>query len=90
MDGGHIRIKKVNITKNSYLMHIIANMEDTITSNEVDIYISNFLSYNIIDSTQAKLLKVATSDNVLTVPQQIKDSLRANIFKNMILNLVED
>lgn len=90
MDGGHIRIKKVNITKNSYLMHIIANMGDTITSNEVDIYISNFLSYNIIDSTQAKLLKVATSDNVLTVPLQIKDTLRANIFKNMILNLVED
>lgn len=90
MDGGHIRIKKVNITKNSYLMHIIANMGDTITSNEVDIFISNFLSYNIIDSTQAKLLKVATSDNVLTVPLQIKDTLRANIFKNMILNLVED
>lgn len=71
-------------------MHIIANMGDTITSNEVDIFISNFLSYNIIDSTQAKLLKVATSDNVLTVPLQIKDTLRANIFKNMILNLVED
>lgn len=88
--GGHIRIKKVNITKNNYLMHIIANMENTITSNEVDIYISNFLSYNIINKTEAKLLKVATSDNVLTIPQEMKDKVRASIFKNMLLNLVED
>lgn len=88
--GGHIRIKKINITKSNYLMHIIASMENTITSNEVDIYISNFLSYNIINKTEAKLLKVATSDNVLTIPQEMKDKVRASIFKNMILNLVED
>lgn len=62
-------------------------MGDTITSNEVDIYISNFLSYDIISEVEAKLLKVATSDNVLIVSQQEKDRLRANIFKNMILNL---
>lgn len=89
-DGGHIRIKKVNITKNDYLMHIIKNTGDKITSNEVDIFISNFLSYGLINKTEAKLLKVATSDNVLIVPQDTKDILRANIFKNMLLNLVED
>ena len=88
--GGHIKIKKVNITKSNFLMHIISNMVEKILSNEVDIFLSNFLSYNIINKTEAKLLKVATSDNVLTVPQEIKDNLRANIFKNMILNLVED
>lgn len=88
--GGHIRIKKINITKSNYLMHIITNMDSKITANEVDIYISNFLSYEIINEIEAKLLKVATSDNVLCVPQNIKDELRANIFKNMLLNLVED
>ncbi len=71
-------------------MHIIANLEDKITAGEVDIYLSNFLSYEIITEKEAKLLKVATSDNVLSVSQEIRDSLRANIFKNMLLNLVED
>lgn len=71
-------------------MHIIANMEEEITAGEVDIYLSNFLSYNIISEKEAKLLKVATSDNVLAVSPEIRDSLRANIFKNMLLNLVED
>lgn len=88
--GGHIRIKKVNITKSNYLMHIITNGEEKITAQEIDIYISNFLSNGIITEIEAKLLKVATSDNVLCVPQNIKDQLRTNIFKNMILNLVED
>lgn len=88
--GGHIRIKKVNITKSNYLMHIVTNMEDNLTNQEVDIFISNFLSYDIISKTEAKLLKVATSDNVLIIPNEYKDILRANIFKNMLLNLVED
>lgn len=88
--GGHIRIKKINITKSNYLMHIITSMEERVTAQEVDIYISNFLTYNIISENEAKLLKVATSDNVLIVPNEIRDELRANIFKNMLINLIED
>ena len=88
--GGHITIKKINITKSNYLMHIISSMGDGITAQEVSIFISNFLSYDMIPENEAKLLKVATSDNVLTVDQKDRDKLRANIFKNMLLNLVED
>ena len=71
-------------------MHIITNIGDKISSNEVDIFISNFVSYNIITEKEARLLKVATSDNVLTVSTEVRDKLRASIFKNMLLNLVED
>ena len=99
--GGHITITKVNITKSNYLMHIISSMGDAVTAQEVSIFISNFLSYdmvtkneaklyNIITSQEAKLLKVATSDNVLKLDKNIKDEVRARIFKNMLLNLVED
>lgn len=88
--GGHITITKVNITKSNYLMHIISSIDDKMTAQEVSIFISNFLSYNIISEKEAKLLKVATSDNVLNIDPAVRDSLRANIFKNMVLNLVED
>ncbi len=71
-------------------MHIIASLDEKITAGEVDIYISNFLSYGIISEIEAKLLKVATSDNVLAIPCEYRDELRANIFKNMLLNLVEE
>ena len=86
--GGHIKIEKVNVTKSEYLMHIIQNLGESLSANEVDIFISNFLSYQIINEKEAKLLKVATSDNVLNLAKENKDKIRANIFKNMILNLI--
>ncbi len=85
--GGHITIKKVNNTKSDYIMHIINNIGSEITSNEVDILISDFLTYEILEAKEAKLLKVATSDNVLQLDKDTKDKVRARIFKNMLLNL---
>lgn len=85
--GGCIRIKKVNLDKSEYLMHIINNIENEISSNEVDILLSDFLTYNLITEKEAKLLKVATSDNVLTLNKDLRDKIRAKIFKNMLLNL---
>ena len=85
--GGHITIKKVSNTKSDYLMHIINNIGSEITSNEVDILISDFLTYNILTTKEAKLLKVATSDNVLQLDKNTKDKVRARILKNMLLNL---
>ena len=88
--GGHIKIKKINVTKSNYFMHIISSVGDKLTAQEADIFISNFLSSDMISKKEARLLKVATSDNVFNIPQDYKDSLRASIFKNMLLNLVED
>ena len=85
--GGHIRIKKVNNTKSDYIMHIINNIGSEITANEVDILISDFLTYQILEPKEAKLVNVATSDNVLQLAREVKDKVRARILKNMLLNL---
>lgn len=85
--GGNIKIKKISNTKSDYIMHIINNIGKTISANEIDILISDFLTYNIITPSEAKLLKVATSDNVLKLDLDIKDEVRARIFKNMLLNI---
>ena len=85
--GGNIKIKKVNNEKSEYIMHIINNIGNSITVNEIDILLSDFLTYNIIGKQEAKLLKVATSDNVLKLDIDIKDKIRARIFKNMLLNI---
>ncbi len=88
--GGHITIRKVNSSKEDYIMHIINNIGNELTSNEVDVLISDFLSYHIIGKQEAKLLKVATNDNVLRLSKDIKDQVRARIFKNMLLNIEEE
>ena len=68
-------------------MHIINNIGKEITANEIDILLSDFLTYKIVTANEAKLLKVATSDNVLRLTNDIKDEVRARIFKNMLLNI---
>ena len=85
--GGNIKIRKINNTKSNYIMHIINNVGKTITTNDIDILLSDFLTYNIITAQEAKLLKVATSDNVLKLDKDIKNDVRARIFKNMLLNI---
>ena len=85
--GGNIKIRKISNTKSDYIMHIINNIEKEITSSEVDILLSDFLTYNIITPQEAKLLKVATNDNVLKLDKSVKDEVRARIFKNMLLNI---
>ena len=62
-------------------------MGNSISNSEAEILISDFLTYSLINKKEAKLLRVATSDNVLNIPKQYRDLLRANILKNMLLNL---
>ena len=87
--GGNIKIKKIKTNKSDYITYIINNIGSEMTSNDVDILISDFLTYNIITKEEARLLKVATSDNVLKLDKNIKDEVRARIFKNMLLNIEE-
>lgn len=86
--GGCIKIRKVNITHSDYIMHIINSIGDSITAKELEIFVKNFLDYDIINEKEAKLIKSATSDIVLTLPKETKDEIRARIFKNMLINLV--
>ena len=85
--GGSIKIKKIVTTHEEHIMHIINNIGTELSNNEVDILISDLLSYSIINEKDAKLLKVATNDKVLKLPKEIKDEVRARIFKNMLLNI---
>ena len=84
---GNIKIQKITNSKSEYLMHIIKNIGKEITSNDIDILLSNFLTDKIITKQEARLLKVATSDNVLKLDKETKDEVRARIFKNMLLNI---
>ena len=85
--GGNIKIKKINNTKSDYIMHIIENIGEALQNSEAEILISDFLTYGLVNEKEAKLLRVATSDNVLDIPKEYKDKLRASIFKNMLLNI---
>jgi len=88
--GGHIKIKRVSFSEpTSYLMHIINSMGDGITQQSAEVFIINFVDYNIITGRDALLIKAATSDKVLSrIPQAGRDIIRAAILKNMLISLI--
>ena len=69
-------------------MHIITSIGDKITAKEIDIFVNNFLDNNIINEKESKLIKSATNDKVLAIEPELKDKIRARIFKNMLITLV--
>mgnify|MGYP005838712963 CR=1 FL=1 len=88
--GGHIRIKRVNISRpGNYLMHIVMSMGDSISQQSAESFINNFIDYEAISYREGLLIKAATSDKALIgIPVPHRDLLRAAILKNMLMSLL--
>lgn len=86
--GGHITIRKVNINQNKYIEHVITHISDKLTSNDINVFLKNFLENDIVTPREAKLIKAAISDVSLSSAKDKKDILRSEIFKNMLINLL--
>lgn len=88
--GGYIRITRVKADRSTALMHIINAIGKAIDKSSVEIMIKNMLNQSIIDERTARLMMGALSERAFSdIPQEIRNSLRANIFKNMLLTLYE-
>lgn len=88
--GGHIRIRRVDISHpGRYLMHIINSMGNSISQQSAEVFINNFIDYDIVSDREGLILKAAVSDKVLgVVPSPGRDLMRANILKNMMVSLL--
>ena len=86
--GGNIKIKRIDMTKNDYIMHIINSIDGGLSQQEAGIIINNLIDYNIVSKEIAKLLKIATNDKVLSLPNEFKDDVRTRILKNILINLI--
>lgn len=87
--GGYISIKRLNTeSAGEYLMHIISSVGDKLSQHTCEVFINNFVDYNIIEYREAMLMKAATSDKVLMeIPMDRRDEVRAIILKNMLVSL---
>ena len=87
--GGNIKIRRIDITKDKYIMHVINSIQNVITQQEADIIINNLVDYGIISKEMSKLMRVATNDKVLNLPLEYKDTTRTRILKNMLVNIID-
>lgn len=87
--NGYIKIFKVNIYEEPSVSDIFDKIGNKMSQSVVDVYLKDFLMYNIVDKKEAKLIRAAVSDKSLNqVDFEKKDIVRADIFKNLIVNLL--
>lgn len=90
--GGSIKIYKVDVSNDiaGYIMHVVNSLGTSLSQHQADIFIRNFLDYEIIDYPTATLFRAATSDNSLEDIDDlgIRDQVRMRILKNMLVELL--
>ena len=87
--NGYIKISKVEIKDSEEFLNLFDKIGNKMSQSVVDIYLKDFLIYNVLNEKEAKLIKVAVSDKSLkSVEASKKDNVRADIFKNLLINLI--
>ena len=87
---GCIRITRVSCDKNTLIMKVIGSIGQSIDERGIDAHLVNLLYHELITKRDAALIYAATSDNTLRgLPADIRDILRATIFKQMLLTVTE-
>jgi transcriptional regulator CtsR len=87
--GGHIKIKRVEFkNEGNYLMHTVSAIGNTISQQDAEAFINNFVDYDILTEREALILKATICDKVLGNYKLNKDEIRANILKNALISLI--
>ena len=76
--GGYIKISRVDSTKEEYISNITEKIGSKLSQSVIDIYLDEFIRYNLLDKNTASLLRVALSDKSLSKVDKLKrDEVRA-------------
>lgn len=84
--GGYIRITRVTTDRRSAIMHIVNSIGDKLSSSSAAIMLRNMKDSGIISAYDSALMSAALSNKAYgDTPPQKRDSLRASIFKNLLI-----
>jgi transcriptional regulator CtsR len=88
--GGYIRITKIKYDYSQMLMHIINNIGTELGPESARMFIANINNNGLISKEAAILISAALSDSAYRdIPHELRDRLRAAIFKQMLVNLMK-
>lgn len=87
--GGYIRIVRVNMSADEYLMHFFHAVGESLDENEAKAFIGNLRGKGVISEREARTLAAAISDSALEkAPRDKKNHIRADILRHVILTLL--
>lgn len=86
--GGYIRISRVHMDRGLTLMHVVNSIGESLSEQTARAHIMNLTYSNILDEQTAKILLAGTSDICFrALPQGLRDTVRASVFKQLLLSI---
>ena len=87
--NGYIRSTRVRVDRQTLLMHVINTVGDTLDIASARAIITNLAESEAIDLPVGRALLAAMDDKTLrTVPQENRNCLRADLLKQILIQLV--
>ena len=87
--NGYIKISRINLSKVVFVQDLIYKIGRKMSQSVMEVYLRELLRYNVIDSKNASIISAALSEKSLSQVDKLKrDSVRADSFKNILVNLI--
>ena len=84
--GGYIKITRLQISKPDMIMHSINAVGTTLDYGTARAMLNNMVQIGVLPQETAQLIGAAISEqSLLAAPREMRNLLRAAIFKNMLL-----
>ena len=89
--GGYIRIIKATNTEDNFLMYLLQErIGNSITLNECDGLLYRMAELDLITNRERNIIFSSLKDVPIPMNAQIKDIIRAAVFKNIILSILNE
>ena len=87
--GGYIRIVRVPMSKDEYLMHFFQAIGTSLSENEAKAYVRNLLENEVISAREASVIGVAVSASALgKLDAGAANIIRADIMRHILMTLM--
>lgn len=88
--GGFVRIRKIPMGKNEYLMRFFHATGASLDSETARVYLSELMKAQILSVGEANLVSAAVSERALSIlPRGAREKMRAEIFRSVVLELLD-
>lgn len=88
--GGYIKLTRVNMEKDEYLERLICDtIQDEIDFNFASQLVEGLKDRDLISDRECEIILSAISNKSLQNPIKLENKLRANILKNLLINIVK-
>lgn len=84
--NGYIRITRVQVDRETLLMHVINSLGDSVDLPSARAILGNLVQSGALEESLGRTLLAAVGDKALgAVPRDLRDQVRADILKNVLI-----